>query len=202
MELFDLPADPAENLLPYNGIVNYYGKVLPYEKATEYFKELYHNTTWKHDESIKYGKIIVAKRQVAWFGERNFDYAYSGTTKKAKPIPEKVRELKALVEQKTGVEFNSVLLNLYESGEVGIAWHADKEAYFGKEVIIASLTLGAERKFGFKHRETKETVWKILEHGSLLVMRGTTQNYWLHHLPPTKKVMAPRINLTFRKSVE
>ena len=202
MELFDLPADPTENLLPYNGIVNYYGKVLSYEKATEYFKHLYHNITWKHDESVRHGKLIVARRQVAWFGERNYEYGYSGTTKKARPIPEQVLELKELVEEKTGYLFNAVLLNLYESGEVGIAWHSDKEAYLGKDVIIASLTLGAERKFGFKHRQTNETIWKVLEHGSLLVMRGPTQNYWLHHLPPAKKVKAPRINLTFRKIVE
>ena len=112
MELFDLPADPTENLLPYNGIVNYYGKVLSYEKATEYFKHLYHNITWKHDESVRHGKLIVAKRQVAWFGERNYEYGYSGTTKKARPIPEQVLELKELVEEKTGYLFNAVLLNL------------------------------------------------------------------------------------------
>jgi len=94
--------------------------------------------------------------------------------------------------------FNSCLLNLYHSGEEGMAWHSDAEKDLKKNGAIGSLSLGAERKFAFRHKQTKEKVELYLEHGSLLVMKGTTQTNWLHRLPPAKKVTALRINLTFR----
>ncbi|TXJ05106.1 MAG: alpha-ketoglutarate-dependent dioxygenase AlkB, partial [Acinetobacter sp.] len=97
--------------------------------------------------------------------------------------------------------FNSCLLNLYHSGEEGMAWHSDGETDLKKNGAIASLSLGAERKFAFKHKQTKEKVELYLEHGSLLVMKDTTQSYWLHRLPPTKKVHGARMNLTFRTIV-
>lgn len=202
MELFETPPDPKENLLPYNGTVNYYGKVLPFDKATEYFKLLYQNIAWKPDEAIIYGKLIITKRKVAWYGDSAFEYSYSNTTKNALPWTPELLELKQLVELKTGETYNSCLLNLYHTGEEGMAWHSDGEEDLKKNGAIASLTLGAERKFGFKHKKTKETIWKMLEHGSLLVMKGTTQTYWLHRLPPTKKIRLPRINLTFRTIVK
>jgi alkylated DNA repair dioxygenase AlkB len=103
-----------------------------------------------------------------------------------------------MVEAKTGETFNSCLLNLYHSGEEGMAWHSDGEKDLKKNGAIASLSFGAERRFLFKHKETKQNVSVQLEKGSLLVMKGSTQTHWLHRLPPTKKVKTPRINLTFR----
>ena len=103
-----------------------------------------------------------------------------------------------LLQQVTGETFNSCLLNLYHSGGEGMAWHSDGEKDLKKNGAIASMTFGAERKFSFKHKETKETISLTLEHGSLLIMKGETQKHWLHRLPPTKLITQPRINLTFR----
>jgi alkylated DNA repair dioxygenase AlkB len=99
----------------------------------------------------------------------------------------------------SGEKYNSCLLNLYHTGEEGMAWHSDGEKELQKDGAIASLSFGAERKFSFKHKVTKEKIELWLQDGSLLVMKGTTQSHWLHRLPPTKKVLTPRINLTFRQ---
>ena len=107
-------------------------------------------------------------------------------------------ELKEIVEKESGETYNSCLLNLYHSGSEGMSWHSDGEKMLKKNGAIASVSLGAERKFSFKHKETKQKIDIILERGSLLVMKETTQANWLHRLPPTKKVHSPRINLTFR----
>ena len=135
---------------------------------------------------------------MAWYGDSDFSYTYSGTTKQALPWTAELLELKALVERITGGSFNSCLLNLYHNGSEGMAWHSDDEKALEKHSGIASLTLGAERKFAFRHKRTKATVSLLLEHGSLLMMKDETQTHWLHRLPPTKKVATPRINLTFR----
>src|SRR5699024_713386 len=107
-------------------------------------------------------------------------------------------ELKNKIEEETGEEFNSCLLNLYHDGSEGMGWHSDDESDLKKNGTIGSLSLGAKRKFVFKHKTTKEKVEVFLDHGSLLLMKGETQRYWLHTLPPTKKVKSPRVNLTFR----
>jgi alkylated DNA repair dioxygenase AlkB len=109
--------------------------------------------------------------------------------------------LKKLIEHKTGEQFNSCLLNLYHSGDEGMAWHSDGEKDLKKNGAIGSLSFGAERKFAFKHKESKEKIDLYLEHGSLLIMKGKTQTHWLHRLPPTKKIKTPRINLTFRSII-
>jgi alkylated DNA repair dioxygenase AlkB len=107
-------------------------------------------------------------------------------------------ELKEIVEKYAGTKFNSCLLNLYHNGNEGMGWHSDDEKPLGKSNTIASLSFGAERKFSFKHKQTKQIVSLVLEHGSLLVMTGTTQSNWLHSLPKSKNITQPRINLTFR----
>lgn len=117
------------------------------------------------------------------------------------PWTEELIILKIAIEKETDETFNSCLLNLYHNGEEGMAWHSDGETNLKKNGAIGSLTFGAERKFAFKHKQTKEKVELILEHGSLLVMKDTTQTHWLHRLPPTKKVAKPRVNLTFRTIV-
>lgn len=123
---------------------------------------------------------------------------YSTTTKQALPWSRDLLELKAQVEQTAGVEFNSCLLNLYEEGNTGMAWHSDSERMLAKNAAIASLSLGAQRRFAFKHIQTQEVIALELAHGSLLIMQGQTQTYWRHSLPKMKAVKAPRINLTFR----
>ncbi len=201
MDLFNTELDENTNLLPKDGTVNYYGFLMSINDANHYFNTLLETIEWKNDEAIIYGKHIITKRKVAWYGDTNFSYTYSNTTKQALTWTKELRELKALVEEKTGETYNSCLLNLYHNGNEGMAWHSDAEKDLKKNGAIASLSFGAERKFAFKHKESKETVSLLLQNGSLLVMKGETQTHWLHSLPPTKRIIKPRINLTFRTIV-
>ena len=201
MNLFDNEINATNNLLPNDGTVNYFGKLFTLQEATSYLNSLLNTIEWKNDEAIIFGKRIVTKRKVAWYGDSNFDYTYSNTTKQALGWTKELLELKTVIESQTGEQFNSCLLNLYHNGNEGMAWHSDAEKDLKKNGAIASLSFGAERKFAFKHKQSKETVSIILEHGSLLVMKGTTQTNWLHRLPPTKLVTKPRVNLTFRTIV-
>ena len=198
MDLFDNSPYETKNLLPKDGTVNYYDKLLNKKDADNYFEKLLNTIQWKNDEAIIFWKKIITKRKVAWYGEKPFEYTYSKTTKSALPWTKELLELKTIIEQKTGDTFNSCLLNLYHTGEEGMAWHSDGEPDLKKNGAIASLSFGAERKFSFKHKQTKGTVSLLLEHGSLLMMKDTTQQYWMHRLPPTKSIMKSRINLTFR----
>jgi alkylated DNA repair dioxygenase AlkB len=202
MKLFDIKVDPTKNLLPQGGTVNYYGEILNEKEATRYLDLLLNNIEWKNDEAILFGKKIITKRKVAWYGEKPFEYTYSKTTKLALPWTTELVNLKNKVEQETGETFNSCLLNLYHDGNEGMAWHSDGEKDLKKNGAIASLSFGSERKFAFKHKETKEKVELILEHGSLLIMKDETQTNWLHRLPPTKLSTQPRVNLTFRTIIE
>ncbi len=202
MDLFSHIIDYKKNILSHDGMVNYYGKLISSQQAYHYFNRLLENVEWKNDEAIIYGKRIITKRKVAWYGEKPFEYTYSNTTKLALPWISELLELKELIEQKTGETFNSCLLNLYHTGSEGMAWHSDAEKDLKKNGAIASLSFGAERKFAFKHKTTKEKRTLVLENGSLLIMKGTTQTNWLHRLPPTKMISTPRINLTFRTIIE
>ncbi|HSN59607.1 MAG TPA: alpha-ketoglutarate-dependent dioxygenase AlkB, partial [Ferruginibacter sp.] len=159
---------------------------------------LMNNIEWKNDEAVILGKLIITKRKVAWYGDKDFAYHYSKITKHALPWINELLTLKNIVEEHSGEKFNSCLLNLYHNGDEGMAWHSDAEKDLKKNGAIASLTFGAERKFSFKHKQTKENISIKLEHGSLLIMKDATQTHWLHRLPPTKLVTKPRINLTFR----
>jgi alkylated DNA repair dioxygenase AlkB len=198
MELFERTANPTTNLLPFEGTVNYYGKILSTPQADQYYNTLRNTVVWRNDETVIYGKHYITKRKVAWYGDREFDYEYSNTTKKALPWTTPLLELKTLAEKISGETYNSCLLNLYHTGEEGMAWHSDAEKMLKKNGAIGSMSFGAERKFSFKHKSSGEVVSVVLEHGSLLVMKDTTQTYWLHRLPPTKKITQARVNLTFR----
>ena len=201
MDLFSPGFNPELNLLPYDGTVNYFGKVFSQPEANYYLESLLQTIEWKNDEAIIFGKRIITKRKVAWYGDQDFEYTYSNTTKRALPWTPDLLALKTITEKISGERFNSCLLNLYHNGNEGMAWHSDGEKDLKRNGAIGSLSFGAERKFSFKHKQTKETVSIILEHGSLLVMKDSTQTYWLHRLPPTKLVSKPRVNLTFRTIV-
>ncbi len=192
------PPDPAANLLPCDGTVTYHGRVLGEAAARNYYDALMSTVPWKNDEAVIFGKHIVTARKVAWYGDSDFSYTYSGTTKQALPWTQELRELKVIAEALTGTTFNSCLLNLYHDGREGMGWHSDDEKSLARNSCIASMSFGAERKFSFRHKRTKETASVMLESGSLLVMAGATQTYWQHQLPKSAKVATPRINLTFR----
>jgi alkylated DNA repair dioxygenase AlkB len=190
--------DVKSNLLHTDGTVNYYGKIMTSKEANHYFDLLLQNISWKSDEVIIFGKHIVTKRKAAWYGDSDYLYTYSNATKQALGWTKELSDLKLLVEELAGSKFNSCLLNLYHNGNEGMGWHSDDEDSLGKNNTIASLSFGAERKFSFKHKLTKQTISFVLEHGSLLIMKGATQRNWLHSLPKSKIVTRPRINLTFR----
>ena len=198
MDLFSTSVDENENLLPKDGIVNYYGQMMPQQEADFYLKTLLENIIWKNDEIFIFGKTIITKRKVAWYGDTNFNYTYSKVTKEALIWTPELLALKMLIEEKSGETYNSCLLNLYHNGSEGMGWHSDAEKELKKNAAIASVSFGAERKFTFKHKDSKETVSQILAHGSVLVMKDVTQSHWLHRLPPTTRITTPRVNLTFR----
>lgn len=197
MNLFS--EDATKNLLPYDGTVEYLGNILSKESERRYYEALFSEILWKQDEAVLFGKRITTKRKVAWYADAPFAYAYSGTVKEALPWTENLLTLKTIVESLSECSFNSCLLNLYHTGDEGMAWHSDDEKAMGKESTIASVSLGAERRFLFRHKKTKHTVSLVLEPGSLLLMKGSTQSHWLHALPKMKRVLLPRINLTFRQ---
>jgi len=201
MDLFNNEPQETINLLPKDGIVNYYGKLMPVKEANHYLDTLLNTIEWKNDEAVIFSKHIITKRKVAWYGDDGFSYTYSNTTKRALGWTKELLELKVIIEERTAEKFNSCLLNLYHDGNEGMAWHSDAERDLKKNGAIGSLSFGAERKFAFRHKQTKETVSLILEHGSLLIMKDATQTNWLHRLPPTKMVTKPRVNLTFRTIV-
>lgn len=199
MTIFD--KNGVSIILDNDGLVNYYGKILAYQEANQYLDLLMQNILWKNDEVILFGKHIVTKRKTAWYGDSDYLYTYSNITKQALPWTKKLSDLKQMVEEFAGVKFNSCLLNLYHNGNEGMGWHSDDEKSLGKDNTIASLSFGAERKFLLKHKQTKQIISLVLEHGSLLIMKDATQRNWLHSLPKSKDIVQPRINLTFRTIV-
>lgn len=189
------------NLLPYDGGVHYFPNLFSAKLANVFFDELLSELQWEHDIIQMFGKRIVTQRKVAWYGDKSYSYTYSKSTKTALPWTDTLMTIKNDMEKKTGTSFNSCLANLYMDGTQGMGWHSDNEKELLEDGPIASVSLGAARKFVLRHNATKEKVELILENGSLLLMKGVIQKHWQHRLPPTKKVDQPRINLTFRTIV-
>lgn len=186
------------NLLPRDGEAVYFGPIFGGAEADALFDALMQEVAWQHDRVKLYGREIVTRREVAWHGDEAYQYTYSHNTKTARPWTPTLEKLKAAVEAESGDRFNCCLLNLYHSGEEGMAWHADDEKELQPDGAIASVSLGEPRRFVFRHKADKEKAELRLEHGSLLVMRGVTQTHWEHALPVMKRALGPRINLTFR----
>ena len=158
MDLFENSIDKTKNWLPKDGKVNYYGKLFNRQQANNYLEKLLITIEWRNDVANIFGKKIITKRKVAWYGEKPFEYTYSNTTKYALNWTKELLELKIVIEKETGETFNSCLLNLYHNGEEGMTWHSDGETDLKKNGAIGSLTFGAERKFAFKHKQTNEKV--------------------------------------------
>ena len=192
----------TDNLLPYDGLVNDLGIVIDYPSPL--FYNLVTELPWQEDIVTLFGKTHVTTRQIVWMGDSDIDYQYSGHTRQTIPWTDTVFHVKHHIEQKLldlGIDanFNSCLLNYYPSGEDGMGYHADDERELGEQPVIASLSLGATRKFVFKHKKTQDKVELYLESGQLIVMHGETQNFWKHSITKTKKVTTGRISLTFRQ---
>ncbi len=186
------------NLLPYDGYANYIPNFI-YESNNTFFEKLLKEVNWKHDEITLYGKKIITKRQVAFEGDIAVAYTYSKQKKLANPWSHVVLELKQKLEKELNTQFNGCLLNLYATGEIGMAWHSDNEPELEKLGIIASLSFGATRSFQLKHKHTQEKIEVALENGSLLIMNMESQQNWVHQLKKEPKIKKARINLTFRQ---
>lgn len=196
MSLF--PADSCENLLPYDGVLNDYGKVMPAAEADTLFTALYQTLPWQPDMLQVQGRIVQVGRKIVWYGDKAYYYRYSGINRQALPWHPLLLPVRGKLCALIGLAFNTCLCNLYPCGRQGIAWHSDNEPEHGREPIIASLSLGAARRFQVRHQHSGLTRELCLEHGQLIVMRGAMQQHWLHCIPPEKAVYKPRINLTFR----
>lgn len=188
-----------KNMLPIDGQVFYQRQLWTVEENKSVLISLINEIPWEHDEVMMFGKKIVTRRKVAWYGDSNFTYTYSKVAKVAEIWTPLLVSIKERVEAESNEMFNSCLLNLYHDGSEAMSWHTDNEKMLRKEGTIASVSFGVERRFDFKHKTTSEVVSLILEHGSLLLMKGKTQQNWLHRLPPTKKTLGARVNLTFRQ---
>lgn len=178
----------------------YYRSFYDNDSSKNILNNLKDNIKWTNDKFKMYGKSIILKRKIAWYAENGKSYTYSGIKKESLPLTEELSIIKSKVEKRTNLGFNSVLLNDYENGQVGMGWHSDDEKELGKNPIIASLSFGVERDMLFRNKNNPSLkVIKILiENGSLLVMKGKTQHFWQHSIPKRLKVKQRRINLTFR----
>ncbi len=199
MSLF--PNDSSQNLLPFDGELYYFGSIFSIVEANQWQQTLTQRVAWKNDEVMMFGKKIVTSRKIALYADNTTTYTYSKQTKQALAWIPELLQLKQIIESKTAQTFNMCLLNLYHHGKESMGWHSDNESELQANGSIASLSLGAERKFMFKHKESKKVITLNLEHGSLLLMKGSIQQHWQHQLPPMANVVAPRINLTFRNRV-
>ena len=193
---------PTDNLLPCDGKVNDLGIVIDYPSTLYY--ALLTTLPWQSDIVTLFGKTHVTTRQIVWMGDSDASYQYAGHTRQAITWTDSVFHVKHHAEQqllKIGIHtnFNSCLLNYYPSGDEGMGYHADDEKELGHQPIIASLSLGATRKFIFKHKKAQDKIELYLESGQLIVMHGDTQKYWKHSITKTKTVSEGRISLTFRQ---
>jgi alkylated DNA repair dioxygenase AlkB len=179
--------------------VLYYPDFLSGSYADSLFKKLYDNTPWQQDKITLFGKTHLQPRLTALFGNNGKTYSYSNIKMHPHTFSKDLLKVKKEIEQLTNVIFTTCLLNLYRDGSDSNGWHADNEKELGVNPVIASISLGAERKFKFKHRTQRELKHElVLQHGSLLLMKGATQHHWLHQIPKTKRRIGKRINLTFR----
>jgi alkylated DNA repair dioxygenase AlkB len=182
-----------------DGDVTYYPSFIDEETANSYFKTLLNTIEWQQDTIKVFGKTYLQPRLTAFYATNNHEYKYSNIIMNPKVFCPELLEIKSLIEEKLKISFTSCLANLYRNGQDSNGWHADNEKELGENPIIASVSFGAERVFHFKHRHDKNSKLKIvLGNGSLLVMKGTTQTFWLHQIPKIIKPVENRINLTFR----
>jgi alkylated DNA repair dioxygenase AlkB len=190
------------NLLPFEGLVNYHPFAFSTEEIKAYFPYLSNEIAWQQDVVKLFGKTYITDRKVAWYAEKPFIYRYSGQSKIALPFSPTLLDIKSRVEKLTGSAYDACLLNYYHNGSEGMGWHSDNEKSISPNSSIASVSLGVTRKFQFKHKIQGLKLDLILDSGSVLDMREETQEFWLHALPKSKKIAGARINLTFRKMAD
>jgi alkylated DNA repair dioxygenase AlkB len=187
------------NILPYDGEA-----ILIDDQAAEFdwpavTRTLIDTIPWQVETARIFGRKMPIPRMTAWFGDGA--YSYSGILHLPAPFPAIIERLRARAEALSNASFNVALANLYRDGCDSVGWHSDHEAGLGDRPIIASLSLGGERRFQFRHRKSKQTITLELRMGYWLIMAGDTQRFWLHQVPKTAAAVAPRVNLTFRHMI-
>ena len=192
MSLFD---DSVE-LLPYDGSAVYWEWALGERSAAATLQRLIDDVDWEQRSIVMFGKEVDQPRLNSWYGD--VTYTYSGITMTPRPWLPILDDLRGVCESLSGARFNSVLLNLYRDGRDSMGWHADDEVELGREPVIASMSLGAVRRFRLRHNESRHVVDRELASGSLVVMSGLCQHAWKHEVPKQKAITEPRVNLTFR----
>jgi alkylated DNA repair dioxygenase AlkB len=195
-----LPAAVGLDLGLADGEARFWPEAFEREDATRLFDSLRAGIHWRQEEIVIFGQHRRVPRLVAWHGDAGASYRYSGTDHHPEPWTPALERVRARVRELSGTEFNAVLLNLYRDGRDGMGWHADDEPELGRDPVIASVSLGAPRRFCLRHRRRKDLKLDLeLPHGSLLVMAGPMQHHWVHALPKTRRPVGERINLTFRR---
>lgn len=192
---------PPRVVLARDGLVTYEQDFLSADEADGILACLRAEIPWSQDAMTIFGRKVAFPRLTAWYGDPDAVYTYSGLRNEPNPWTPLLAALRERLVARTGIAFNSVLLNFYRDGADAMGWHADDERELGPQPTIASLSVGGERPFQLRHRRDGETVALLLAHGSLLVMSGATQHAWVHRVPRQRRVHAPRINLTYRRVV-
>ena len=201
MDALPLVTGPRE-LLPFDGSAVLHEQFLNPDFAVRAFDELLTTNAWEEHDIVVFGQRHREPRLSTWHADGGREYEYSGLLRTPLPLTPLLDDIRSRCEAVSGARFNSVLVNLYRDGNDGVGWHADNEAVNGREPTIASVSLGATRRFDLRHRESKETVKVDLHSGSLLVMSGLSQHCWVHQVAKTKQIVGPRINLTFRRVLD
>lgn len=195
---FAQPGTAPRELLPRDGSALFVPEFLAAAQAEQHFRRLHEALHWEQRSLRIAQREIPQPRLAAWIADAGVHYSYSGLSLRRQDWTHELLALRALVEARAGQRFNGLLANLYRDGRDSVAWHADDEAELGPEPVIASLSLGATRRFELRHEENRETVRVDLSAGSLVVMSGLSQARWRHRVPKQPRIDAARINLTFR----
>lgn len=185
-----------------DGAARYWPAAFAPDEADALFTRLREDIAWRQEEIVIFGERKRVPRLVSWHGDPGAAYTYSGVLHEPEPWTRALGQIRARVEALSGHAFNAVLLNLYRGGADGMGWHSDDEPELGRNPVVASVSLGAPRRFRMRHRRHRERQLDLeLAHGSLLVMEGATQHHWVHAVPKTARPVGERINLTFRRIV-
>jgi len=167
--------------------------------ADQWLATLSRQTPWQQPQVRIFARQLPVPRLVAWYGDAEARYRYSGQTHQPLPWTPLLAEIRARVVEAVGQPLNGVLLNYYRDGQDSMGWHSDDEPELGVNPLVASLNLGGSRRFDLRRKGQNRIEHSVdLPHGSLLVMRGATQHHWQHQVAKTRRPCAPRLNLTFR----
>lgn len=188
-EFYEFPKD----------LLEYTEHFLTREEADRLKDHLFQTAPWKQRTQKMYDKTVLTPRLTAWYGDSEESYQLGGNEFEVNPWTSELLSLKQKIEEKSGYEFNSVLLNLYRDGNDSVAWHRDKDSHYGNRPVIASVSLGQTRNFDFRKTDHHQSKYSLpLPKGSLLIMKGNLQEHWEHRIAKSANIKQSRINLTFR----